>query len=81
MFAFYAVGALTAAAIIALSTAVAPWLGALIVAGVLLALGGILGLQGKARITKATPPIPKEATESTKEDLQWVKSQAQAARH
>lgn len=80
VFAFYAVGALTAAAIIGLSTAVAAWLAALIVAAVLLAIGGVLALQGKTKVKEAAPPIPEQATESTKEDVQWVKTRAQTAR-
>jgi uncharacterized membrane protein YqjE len=80
VFAFYAVGALTAAVIIGLSTAVAAWLAALIVAALLLAIGGVLALQGKTKVKEAAPPIPKQATESTKEDVQWVKTRAQTAR-
>jgi Putative Actinobacterial Holin-X, holin superfamily III len=80
MMAFYAIGAITAAAIIGLSSAVAAWLAALIVAAVLLAAGGILALQGRTKVKQATPPIPKHATESTKEDLEWVKTRAQTAR-
>src|SRR5947207_13826358 len=45
VFGFYAVGALTATAILALATAVAAWLGALIVTVVLGAVAGLLALQ------------------------------------
>lgn len=77
---FYALGALTAAAILALSTAVAGWLAALIIAVVYGAIAGILALQGKNKVQQATPPVPKEATESFKEDVQWAKTRAQQAR-
>jgi putative superfamily III holin-X len=80
VFGLYAVGALTAAAILGLSLAVKPWLAALIVGVVLAALAGVLALVGKGRIAEATPPVPEQATESVKEDVQWAKSQAQAAR-
>jgi len=80
IFGFYAVGALIATAILALATAVAAWLGALIVTVVLGAVAAVLALQGKRNVEKATPPVPEQATESTKEDVQWAKSRAQAAR-
>jgi uncharacterized membrane protein YqjE len=80
VFGFYALGALTAAAILGLATAVASWLAALIVTAVLAALAGILALQGKTKVQQATPPVPEQATESVKEDVQWAKTRAQAGR-
>src|SRR3954451_17028109 len=47
MLALYGVGALVTTAILALSTAVAGWLAALIVAVVLFAIAGVLALVGK----------------------------------
>lgn len=80
-FAFYAFGALVAAAILALATAVAPWAAALIIAALLGALAGLLALQGKRRIERATPPVPEQATESLNEDVETVKARAQAGRN
>lgn len=80
IFGFYTLGALTAAAILGLATALAAWLAALIVAVVLGAIGASLALIGKENIERATPPVPEQATESTKEDVRWAKSRAQAAR-
>jgi fatty acid desaturase len=79
-FGFYALGALVAAAILGLATAVSAWLAALIVAVVLGSAAGLLALQGKTKVSEATPPVPEEATESVKEDVQWAKSRAQAGR-
>jgi membrane protein len=79
-FAFYALSALVAAAILGLATAVAAWLAALIVAVVLAIIAGVLAVQGKAQVQRATPPLPEQATESVKEDVQWAKSRARAAR-
>jgi uncharacterized membrane protein YqjE len=79
-FVFYAVGGLIAAAILGLATAVAAWLAALIVSVVLLLVAAGLAVQGKSKVQQATPPVPEQATESTKEDVQWVKARAQAAR-
>jgi hypothetical protein len=69
----YAVGALTAAVILALSTAVAGWLAALIVAVIYAAVAGVLALRGKAQVQSATPPVPEQAVESVKEDVEWTK--------
>jgi MFS family permease len=76
----YALGALIAAAILALATAVTAWLAALIIAVVLGAIAGVLALQGKNKVQQATPPVPEQATESVKEDVQWAKTRAQQAR-
>jgi MFS family permease len=80
LFALYALGALTAAAILALATAVAGWLAALIVAVVYGAIAGVLALTGKNKVAAATPPVPEQATESVKEDVRWAKIRAQAGR-
>jgi Flp pilus assembly protein TadB len=77
---FYALGALTACAILALATAMAAWLAALIVAVVYGAIAGLLALRGKAQVQRASPPLPEQAVDSTKEDLEWVRDRAKAAR-
>ena len=76
----YALGALTAAAILALAIVVDAWLAALIVGAGYLALAGILALTGKKKVEEATPPVPEQAIESSKEDVEWTKQRAQAAR-
>jgi membrane protein len=81
VFGFYAFGALTACVILALATAVAAWLAALIVAVVYAAVAGVLALRGKAQVKRATPPVPEQAVDSTKEDLEWVKARAKSARN
>jgi nitrate/nitrite transporter NarK len=80
VFGFYGLGALVAAAILILATAITAWLSALIIAVVLGTIAGILALQGKSKVQEATPPVPQEATESVKEDVQWAKTKAQQAR-
>jgi hypothetical protein len=77
----YAVGALTACFILALATAVTGWLAALIVAAVYAAVAGGLALSGKAKVQQAVPPLPEQATESVKEDVQWTRNRAQQARN
>jgi hypothetical protein len=76
----YAVGALTACLVLALATAVTGWLAALIVAVVYGAVAGVLALMGRAKVKQAVPPVPEQATESVKEDVQWTKTKAQQGR-
>ena len=73
-------GALTAALIAALDLAMATWLAALIVGLIWLAVAGVLALQGKNKVQEATPPVPEQATESVKEDVEWAKTRAKSAR-
>jgi Putative Actinobacterial Holin-X, holin superfamily III len=77
---FYALGALVAAAVLGLATAVPVWLSALIIAAMLSAIAGLLALQGRSKMRQATPPVAEQITESVKEDVQWAKSRAQAGR-
>jgi uncharacterized membrane protein YqjE len=80
LFGLYALGALTATLILALSTAVAGWLAALIVTVMYAAIAGVLALTGKGRVQRATPPVPEEAVESTKEDIEWTRKRITEAR-
>jgi uncharacterized membrane protein YqjE len=81
LFALYGVGAVIAAAILGLSTAVAGWLAAIIVAVVLFAVAGVLGLMGRARARHAVPPAPEQAVASVKEDVRFTKEHVAEARH
>jgi Putative Actinobacterial Holin-X, holin superfamily III len=76
----YALGALTAAVILALSTAVAGWLAALIVTVVYAAAAGVLALTGKGQVQSATPPVPERAVESVKEDVEWTKQRVKSTK-
>jgi Putative Actinobacterial Holin-X, holin superfamily III len=78
--ALYGVGALTAAAILGLAIVLDAWLAALIVGVGYLAVAGILALTGKKKVEQATPPVPEQAIESSKEDVEWTKQRAQAGR-
>ena len=80
LFALLALGAVTAAAILALATAVDDWLAALIVAVAYLAIAGVLALLGRAKIERGTPPVPVQAVESVKDDVQEVKERAKEGR-
>lgn len=78
---FYAFGGLVATVILALAKAgVTTWLAALIVTVVLAAIAGVAALQGRSNVQQATPPIPEQATESVKEDVEWTTQRAKAGR-
>ena len=74
--ALYGLGALIAAVILLLATAIDPWLAALIVAVVLFAAAGVAALMGKKQVEQATPPQPEQAIQSTKRDVDVVKRRA-----
>jgi membrane protein len=72
----YAVGCLLACAILAISRAVEPWLAALIVGAALLVISAIAALMGRARLRKATPPVPGQAVDSVKADVNEIRERA-----
>lgn len=76
----FALGAFTAAAIMALATAVAGWLAALVVGVALVAVAGVLALTGRTRVQAATPLAPEQAIETTKQDVRYTKDKVQEAR-
>ena len=80
LFGFFAFAVLTACFVLALTEAVDPWLAALIVAAVYGAIAGVLALTGKSQVEKATPPVPEQAQESVREDVEWTKTRAKAGR-
>jgi uncharacterized membrane protein YqjE len=80
LFGLFAFGALTTALIAVLGTAVDLWLAALIVTVVYAAIAGVVALRARSEVRAATPPMPEQAIESTKEDVEWAKEQAKSAR-
>lgn len=71
----YAVGVLLAAAVLGLSTVLAGWLAALIVAAALLMVAAVLAVAGKKQVGKAIPPAT-ETIASTREDVAVIKNAA-----
>jgi uncharacterized membrane protein YqjE len=80
LFGVLALGALTACIIAALDSAMPLWLAALIVAVVYGAIAGVLALQGRNKVQEAGPPVPEQAKESVKEDVEWAKTRAKSGR-
>lgn len=74
--AIYGLGALIAAIVLLLATALAPWIAALIVAVVLFAVAGGAALVGKKQVQQAVPPQPEQAVASTQRDVEQVKGRA-----
>jgi uncharacterized membrane protein YqjE len=73
LFAFFGLACLITAAIVALAGPLSAWLAAIIVAVVLFVIAGIAALIGKREVSQATPPMPTEAVEGVKQDLQAIK--------
>jgi Putative Actinobacterial Holin-X, holin superfamily III len=66
--------ALIAAAILGLSTVLAPWLASLIVGAVLIALGAGLLLFSKSRLRGETL-VPRRTLSSLRENREWIREQ------
>jgi membrane protein len=66
-------GTLAAAAVLGLATVLAAWLAALIVGVALLVLAGVISALGISQVRNAEPPVPEQAMQSTKRDIETVK--------
>jgi MFS family permease len=75
LLAFFGLGTVIAAIVLALSLAMDGWIAALIVAVVLFAGAGVLALLGKNQVEQAAPPVPEKAVAGVKEDIATVKGQ------
>lgn len=75
--AWFGAGALVAAAIVALSLVVALWLAAVIAGAALLLVAGVAALLGRRLVGRATPPVPRQAVESVKSDVEQIRERAQ----
>lgn len=76
----YAVGALTAAVILALSLAMSGWVAALIVAAVYGLVAGGLALTGRERVSRGVPPTPEQMVQTVKEDVDYARQRAKEGR-
>jgi len=68
-------GSLTAFLIALLSEWMPVWAAALIITVVWAIVTAVLAQSGRSRLKQATPPVPQQAIDSTKEDVQWAKTQ------
>jgi hypothetical protein len=76
LIALYGVACLIACAVIAISRALQPWLSALIIGVVLLVIAAVVAAAGRSHMRKATPPMPTEAVESVKTDVEEIRERA-----
>jgi uncharacterized membrane protein YqjE len=80
IFGLLALASLTTCVISALATGMEVWVAALIVGAVYAGIAAVLAVAGRQKTREATPPAPEQAIESTKEDVQWAKTQVKSAR-
>ncbi len=71
--AVFGLGCLVTAAILALAGPLDDWLAAVIVGVALLAVAGAAALAGKTEVAAAMPPVPHEAADGVKKDVQALK--------
>jgi hypothetical protein len=71
--AWFGVGTLVASAVLALALVLPAWVAALIVGVLLLTGATLMILFGKARVKRAVPPVPVEAMQSVRADVDRVK--------
>jgi putative superfamily III holin-X len=80
LLALLALGALTAAAILFLESAVEAWLAAVIVAVVYLLIAGAMALAGRSKVRAGSPPVPEQTVASVQKDLRETKQKAKEGR-
>jgi uncharacterized membrane protein YqjE len=76
MVALYGIGVVVAGLVLLLALALPAWVAAVIVGVVLLAVAGVLVLLGRNKLRQATPPLPRQAVDSVKADVDVVKERA-----
>ena len=77
---FMLIATLVTAAILAVALVVPGWAAALIVAGLLALLTGACVLIGVRCLRSAVPPVPKQAIETSKENVEWLKTRLRSVR-
>lgn len=75
-----AFAALTTTIIAGLDRAMALWLAALIVAVVYGIVAAVLAQRGKQKVQAVGAPVPEQARDSVKEDVQWAKTRMRSGR-
>jgi uncharacterized membrane protein YqjE len=73
LIALFGFGCVVAAAVLALDLAWPTWLAAIVVGAVLLIVAAIVAATGRSQMRRGTPPMPRQAMESTKEDIEALK--------
>ncbi|GAA4136294.1 phage holin family protein [Actinomadura keratinilytica] len=76
--ALYGGGALVAAAVLALALVLPAWAAALIMAGVLFVVAGLMALQGRRHLRLATPPV--RTADSVRADVHEIQQRTRGRR-
>jgi uncharacterized membrane protein YqjE len=77
---FLLIATLVTAAILAVALAVPGWAAALVVAGLLALITGACAVIGIRSFRAAVPPLPKQAIQSSKENIEWLKARLKSVR-
>jgi Flp pilus assembly protein TadB len=72
--ALYGLGVLVAAGVLALALVIPAWAAALVVAGALFLMAGVLALVGRRQVRRAVPPMPSAMADSVRADVRTVAS-------
>jgi uncharacterized membrane protein YqjE len=72
LMAAYGLGALIATLVLALDIVMPAWLATLIAAVLLFAVAAVLALVGRAQVKQAVPPVPQDAVQGVKADIEAV---------
>jgi uncharacterized membrane protein YqjE len=75
LLAFFGTAVLIAALVLALALAVPAWAAALVVAVLLFAGAGVVGLLGRNKVAEATPPKPERTMENLPKDVAAIKGE------
>lgn len=73
VFALFGLATLIAAVVLALALVMPAWLAAVVTGAALLLVAGLAALVGKKEVSSATPPVPEEAVEGVRKDVDTVK--------
>ena len=77
---FLLIATLVTAAVLAFALVIPGWAAALVVAGLLLLVTGACVVIGIQALRSAVPPLPKQAIQSSKENIEWLKARLKSAR-
>ncbi|MGO1056180.1 phage holin family protein [Crossiella sp. CA198] len=72
LLALYGLAAVIAGLILLLATVLLPWAAALVIGAGILLIAGILALAGRAQLKRAIPPIPEQARENLRKDVELL---------
>jgi len=79
LLAIFAAAMLTTCVVVALALVLPLWTAALIVAVLYAVAALIVARMGTTMLKTATPAVPRQAAQSVKEDVQWLKTRAQSS--